>query len=131
MNTRPVATILAPANNSFYYAGQTINLSGTGTDQQSPPESLTYNDVVGYLEQARTSGQGSMLKTIFGGASSELLLTHWLADESNDHEILDKQALSELLRLIEARLGLSLPDGTSPADAKTTSGSRPRRSSTS
>jgi hypothetical protein len=37
-------------------------------DDMLAPESLTYNDVVGYLEQARTSGQGSMLKTIFGGA---------------------------------------------------------------
>jgi hypothetical protein len=88
-------------------------------DDMLEPESLTYDDVVSYLEQARTGGQGSMLKTIFGGASSELLLTQWLADESHDHEILDKQALDELLRLIEARLGLSLPDGTSVADART------------
>src|SRR5207248_10757198 len=87
-------------------------------DDMLAPESLTYDDVVSYLEQARTGEQGSMLKTIFGGASSELLLTHWLADESHDIEILDKQALNELLRLIEARLGLTLADGTSVADAR-------------
>jgi hypothetical protein len=87
-------------------------------DDMLAPESLTYDDVVSYLEQARTGGQGSMLKTIFGGASSELLLTQWLADESHDAEILDKRALEELLRLIEARLGLSLPDDASIADAR-------------
>ena len=88
-------------------------------DDMLAPESLTYDDVVNYLEQGRSGGQGSMLRTIFGGATSELLLTQWLADESHDNEIIDKQALSELLRLIKARLGLSLPDGTSPADART------------
>jgi hypothetical protein len=87
-------------------------------DQMLAPASLTYDDVVSYLEQARKGEQGSILKTIFGGASSELLLTHWLADESRDKEILDKQALGELLRLIETRLGLPLPDGTSPSDAR-------------
>jgi hypothetical protein len=87
-------------------------------DDMLTPESLTYGDVVSYLEQARTGGQGSMLKTIFGGASSELLLTRWLADESHDTEIRDKQALNELLRLIETRFGLSLPNGTSAADAR-------------
>ena len=77
-------------------------------DDMLAPESLTYDDVVSYLEQARAGDQGSILKSIFGGASSELLLTRWLADESHDQEIVAKQALSELLRLIEARLGLSL-----------------------
>ena len=82
------------------------------------PESLTYDDVVAYLEQAQTGGQGSILKAIFGGASSELLLTHWLADDARDEEIVAKQALPELLRLIESRLGLSLPDDTTADDAR-------------
>lgn len=87
-------------------------------DDMLAPGSLTYDDVVSYLEQARTGGQGSMLKTIFGGASSELLLVQWLADGSRDNEIVVKQALSELLRLIEVRLGLSLPETASAADAR-------------
>ena len=78
----------------------------------------TYDDVVSFLEQARAGEQGSILKTIFGGASSELLLTLWLADDSHDEEIFAKQALTELLRLIEARLGLVLPRDISVLEAR-------------
>jgi hypothetical protein len=87
-------------------------------DDMLAPESLTYDDVVNYLEQARAGEQGSILKSIFGGASSELLLARWLADDSRDNEIIAKQALSELVRLIEARLGLSLPNGVSTEEAR-------------
>ena len=38
----------------------------------------------GYLELGGDDDQGSILKTIFGGASSEVLLTRWLADEAHD-----------------------------------------------
>jgi PglZ domain len=89
-------------------------------DDMLEPESLAYDDVVAYLEQAQTGGQGSILKTIFAGASSELLLTQWLTDDSRDGEITTKGALRELLRLIEARLGLVLADGTSIEEARTT-----------
>ena len=87
-------------------------------DDMLAPDSLTYDDVVNYLEQARAGDQGSILKSIFGGASSELLLTRWLADESQDQEIVAKQALSELMRLIEARLGLSLLAGISAEEVR-------------
>ncbi len=90
-------------------------------DDMLAPESLTYDDVVSYLEQARDGEQGSILKTIFGGASSEALLTQWLADESRDGQVLNKAALNELFRLVEARLGLLLPADilTDEARAKT------------
>jgi hypothetical protein len=88
-------------------------------DDMLAPDSLSYDDVVSYLERARAGEQGSILKSIFGGASSELLLTRWLADESHDQEIVAKQALSELLRLIEARLGLSLLAGISAEEVRT------------
>ena len=87
-------------------------------DDMLAPDSLTYDDVVSYLEQARAGDQGSILKSIFGGASSELLLTRWLADESHDQEIVAKQALSELQRLIEARLGLPLLSGISAEEVR-------------
>lgn len=89
-------------------------------DDMLEPESLAYDDVVAYLEQAQTGGKGSILKTIFGGASSELLLTQWLMDDSRDSEIAGKGALGELLRLIEARLGLALADGTTIEQARMT-----------
>jgi hypothetical protein len=87
-------------------------------DDMLAPESLTYEDVVSYLEQARAGEQGSILKTIFGGATSEALLAEWLADEGRDNEILGKAALNELQRLIEARLGLALPANTTADEAR-------------
>ena len=39
VNTPPTASILSPVNNSFYYDGQTINLSGSASDAQSPTDS--------------------------------------------------------------------------------------------
>src|SRR5262249_6873334 len=84
------------------------------------PEALTYDDVVSYLEQALTGGQGSILKTIFGGASSELLLTQWLTYDLRDGEITSKGALCELLRLIEVRLRLVVADVTTVEEARTT-----------
>lgn len=87
-------------------------------DDMLRPDSLTYDDVGRYLEQAGEVGQASILKTIFGGASSEALLTLWLADEAHDGQIAEKTASDELSRLVEARLGLSLPAGTSVAEAR-------------
>ncbi len=40
-NTAPAAWIQAPTNDSFYYTGQTIALSGSATDSQSPADSLS------------------------------------------------------------------------------------------
>ena len=80
----------------------------------SGPESLTYDDVVSYLEQAGNGDQGSVLKTIFGGASSEALLTLWLADETHDARSSTKARPTNSFRLIEARLGLSLSQPNAP-----------------
>jgi PKD repeat protein/glucose/arabinose dehydrogenase len=46
VNTPPTASILSPVNNSFYYDGQTINLSGSASDAQSPTDSLGFTWVV-------------------------------------------------------------------------------------
>ena len=48
-NTRPVAKILQPADGSTYYASQTIDLSGTGQDAESPPDQLFYEWIVDLL----------------------------------------------------------------------------------
>ena len=42
------------------------------------PDGLTYDDIVHYLEEAADGQQTSVLKTIFGGISSEGLLVQWL-----------------------------------------------------
>ena len=46
VNTKPVATIVAPLNNSFYYAGQTVAMTGTALDAQTPSDSLAFIWVV-------------------------------------------------------------------------------------
>ena len=46
VNTKPVATIVAPLNNSFYYAGQTVAMTGTAVDAQTPSDSLAFIWVV-------------------------------------------------------------------------------------
>jgi PKD repeat protein len=42
LNTKPTAVIDAPANNSFFYAGQNINMVGHATDSQDAATALNY-----------------------------------------------------------------------------------------
>jgi len=86
-------------------------------DDMLAPEALSYGDVVGYLKQAIEGEQASILRTIFEATSSEGLIAQWLADETQDTVIVDR-AMSELGKLIEARLGLSLPAETAISDAR-------------
>ena len=72
-------------------------------------DSLEYIDIV----RAVAGGTGgdeplSVLKTIVGGGSPEAQIAAWLADPGLDAAIVQKQASSELSRLIAARLGLDL-----------------------
>ncbi len=80
---------------------------------------VTYHDIAGFLVQSETGGtQASMLRTVFGGASSEVLLARWLADDGQDKMIVEKAATIELLKLIEARLGCVLGPDTPVAAAR-------------
>src|SRR5690606_15268405 len=47
---------------------------------------------------------------VLGSGSSEELICRWLANEARDAELEAKQAAPELLKLVQARLGLSLSD---------------------
>lgn len=81
-------------------------------DAMLAPKSLTYHDVARFLTQ--TTGQGghaSLVKLVLGDGPSEKLISRWLADEEFDAEIASKDAGPELLRLVQARLGLAVePD---------------------
>ena len=82
-------------------------------------DKATYRDIADLLEQSESGGtQASMLRTLFGGASSEVLLARWLADDGQDHAIAEKDATDELLKLIAARLGFELDSDTSMAAAR-------------
>jgi len=81
-------------------------------DEMLAPESLTYHDVVRFLldEGGGAGGSASLVKLVLGSGSSEELLCRWLANEARDAELEAKQAAPELLKLVQARLGLSLSD---------------------
>ena len=76
-------------------------------DEMLASDSLTYQDIVRYLEQQGDAG-GSLVKLVLGEGDSEKLLTRWLADESFDEKLEDKGATEELYRLVQARLGLEV-----------------------
>ena len=88
-------------------------------DELLASDNVTYRDIAGFLEQSASGGgQASMLRTIFSGVSSEVLLARWLADDGQDHAITEKDATGELLKLIGARLGFKLDSDTSVAVAR-------------
>ena len=79
---------------------------------------VTYQDVVALLSQAPTDGPASVLRAIFDNARSDEVLVKWLASSERDEIVLEKGAMGELVRLIEVRLGLALPDGASLSEAR-------------
>jgi hypothetical protein len=87
-------------------------------DEMLRPASVTYDDIVAFLRQGGGGQVASVLHTQFGGAQGELLLTQWLASDAKDAALMEKDALPELLKLIKARLGLELPDGTAVSQAR-------------
>jgi hypothetical protein len=72
---------------------------------------------VSFLAQGDAE-DASVLRTIFNGAPSEKLLAEWLADSAQDETIVEKDAIDELVRLIEARLGLTLPGTSTVVEAR-------------
>lgn len=88
-------------------------------DDLLAPEHVTYTDVVHFLEQRNTGETASMLKVIFGTSKDAVsLLASWLADDSQDGVIGEKDAIPELIKLIETRLGLAIEEDTALSDAR-------------
>ena len=81
-------------------------------DELLRPASVGYDDIVSFLHQGEEGKSPSALRTIFDGAQSEALITRWLADEYKDATIVEKGASVELLKLVETRLGLPVPENT-------------------
>lgn len=89
-------------------------------DELLKRESLTYSDVVQFFAQGGEGGQVSMLKNIFSQETWTALLVEWLADAGKDATIREKEAVSELYKLINSRLGLELKeDDLAKARART------------
>jgi hypothetical protein len=89
-------------------------------DELLKRERLTYADVVKFFEQDDQGGQVSMLRNIFSQGNWAALLAEWMADAGKDAAIREKEADSELFKLINSRLGLELnEDDLAKARAKT------------
>jgi hypothetical protein len=81
-------------------------------------EMLPFDRKVSYEDLARTAAGNagaeppSILKSIFHDTSgNDGLLTAWLASDARDADIMNKEAVRELTKLVKARLGLDLtPD---------------------
>ena len=86
-------------------------------DEMLRPDSLSYNDVVRFLGKSG-SGNGSLVKLVLNGSSSEDLITDWIVSEDKDEVLASKLAEPELFRLIHARLGLEIGEGTPLAKAR-------------
>ncbi len=78
-------------------------------------EMLPYDRKASYEDLARAAAGGggseppSILKSIFHDKSgNDALLAAWLASDTRDAEIVTKEATSELVKLVRARLGLDL-----------------------
>lgn len=87
-------------------------------DEMLRPANVTYEDIVSFLAQGDEGKQASVLRMIFDGAQSEALIARWLADETRDGAIQAKDAAPELVKLIETRLGLVLPESPSVSEAR-------------
>ena len=87
-------------------------------DEMLRPASVGYDDIVSFLHQGEEGNSASVLRTIFDGAQSETLITRWLADEDKDATIVGKGAAVELLKLLETRLGLSVPENATVTELR-------------
>lgn len=86
-------------------------------DEMLRPDSLSYSDVVRFLGQGGP-GSGSLVRLVLRGSSGEELITDWIASEDKDEALASKLAEPELFRLIQARLGLEIEEGTVLAKAR-------------
>jgi len=87
-------------------------------DEVLRPANVTYDDIASFLQQGEEGVSASVLRSLFEGAQSEALLTRWLAHNDKDDAIVDKDASHELFKLIETRLGLTLPNTTTVTEAR-------------
>lgn len=72
-------------------------------------ERITYEDLSMAASDSSPAGPPSILKSIFHAASaSGGIIATWLASESRDGEIVEKEAIGELIKLLKSKIGLEL-----------------------
>lgn len=82
-------------------------------------QSLVYDDIVKFLENPNGDEPTSMLKVVFEGCRDNMgILASWLADSAKDVAIETKSAKPELFKMVETRLGFTIPPSTDVASAR-------------
>lgn len=88
-------------------------------DEMLAPERVTYDDVARAMSDTSSAEPPSLLKTIFHDTrGNDALLAAWLANDTRDALIEEKEAGRELAKLIRSRLGLELPGDTALAKTR-------------
>ena len=83
-------------------------------DEMLAREKVTYSEIVAFVEQGSSGGEGSLLKVIFDSARTNAeVIAAWLAAHESDKTVEEKEALGELLKLLEHRLGLTFDSSAS------------------
>lgn len=95
-------------------ARQVLLNSGFADDQidglLDPKKTITYDDIVDFLKQARTE-EPSVLRAVFRGSHGENLIMKWLSSDEYDVEITNRKVVDDLRSLLSARLGLQFEPG--------------------
>lgn len=80
-------------------------------DDMLAPERVSYEDLARAASDTSPDSPPSLLKAIFHDTNNnEGLLAAWLANDARDAEIVNKEVVRELAKLIRSKLGLELPD---------------------
>ena len=82
------------------------------------PLGVSYDDIVSFIRQGEMGISASVLRTIFDDAQSEALTARWLSDTTKDDSIVEKDATVELGKLVESRLGMSVPGNTTVGEIR-------------
>ncbi len=85
-------------------------------DDMLAPERVTYEDLARASSDSSSAEPPSILMGVFHEVSgSDGLLASWLVSDARDGDIAEKEATSELVKLVRSRLGLELPDNAALA----------------
>ena len=87
-------------------------------DEMLRPSGVSYDDIVSFIRQGEMGISASVLRTIFDDAQSETLIARWLSDSTKDDSIVEKDAIIELGKLIESRVGMSVSGNTTVGEIR-------------
>lgn len=84
-------------------------------DEMLAKDKVEYADIVNFLAQGTDGGSPSLLKVIFDSAKTNAeVIAAWLVNLASDKTIQEKEAIAELHKLLEHRLGLKFDPVNAP-----------------